>query len=39
MIIILTRWEDQDMGCKIEDLDRAKKAGPVIAYECDELGR
>ena len=27
------------MGCKIEYLDRAKKAGPGIAYGYDEPGR
>ncbi len=39
MRIILARWEAQGIGCEIEDLDRAKKAGPSIAYGCDELGR
>jgi arginine deiminase len=39
MRITLTRWEAQGMGCKIEYLDRAKKAGPGIAYGYDEPGR
>jgi arginine deiminase len=29
----------QGMGCEIEDLDRAERAEPGIAYGCDELGR